>query len=132
MKVNVIGMILNNAGRHCFEHFVLDDNGKPLSAEDSLHTLIMEYAKAFNGGTSTLATLSRDVTIKPQEALLMAPAAQTDDVVRVPLQLLKDASEALGNFVSDHGWGDADMQAMDNLDACIAQHAAAHQGADHG
>ena len=46
------------------------------------------------------------------------------DVVRVPLQVLKDASEALGNFVSDHGWGDADMQAMDNLDAYIARHEA--------
>lgn len=43
-------------------------------------------------------------------------------VVRVPLQVLKDASEALGNFVSDHGWGDTDMQAMDNLDAYIARH----------
>lgn len=46
------------------------------------------------------------------------------DVVRVPVQVLKDASEALGNFVSDHGWGDADMQAMDNLDAYIARHEA--------
>ena len=46
------------------------------------------------------------------------------DVVRVPLQVLKDASEALGNFVSDHGWGDTDMQAMDNLDAYIARHEA--------
>lgn len=49
------------------------------------------------------------------------------DVVRVPVQVLKDASEALGNFVSDHGWGDADMQAMDNLDAYIARHAAKAQ-----
>ena len=47
-----------------------------------------------------------------------------DDVVRVPVQVLKDASEALGNFVSDHGWGDTDMQAMDNLDAYIARHEA--------
>ena len=44
--------------------------------------------------------------------------------VSVPVQVLKDASEALGNFVSDHGWGDADMQAMDNLDAYIARHEA--------
>lgn len=48
-------------------------------------------------------------------------------VVRVPLQVLKDASEALGNFVSDHGWGDTDMQAMDNLDAYIARHDAKAQ-----
>lgn len=48
-----------------------------------------------------------------------------DGYVPVPLQVLRDASEALGNFVSDHGWGDSDMQAMDNLDAYIAQHTAA-------
>lgn len=44
--------------------------------------------------------------------------------VAVPVQVLEDASEALGNFVSDHGWGDSDMQAMDNLDAYIATHKA--------
>lgn len=48
--------------------------------------------------------------------------------VSVPLQVLKDASEALGNFVSDQGWGDSDMQAMDNLDAFIAQHDARAKG----
>ena len=55
-----------------------------------------------------------------------APSVRAD-VVRVPLQVLKDASEALGNFVSDHGWGDTDMQAMDNLDAYIARHDAKAQ-----
>lgn len=62
MKVNVIGMILNNAGRRSFEGAVLDDNGKPMSAADSLHALIMEYAKVFNGGESSLATTSREVS----------------------------------------------------------------------
>lgn len=47
--------------------------------------------------------------------------------VSVPVQVLRDASEALGNFVSDHGWGDDDMQAMDNLDAYIARHDAKAQ-----
>ena len=47
--------------------------------------------------------------------------------VSMPVQVLRDASEALGNFVSDHGWGDADMQAMDNLDAYIARHDAKAQ-----
>lgn len=68
MKVNVIGMILNNAGRRCFEGAVLDDNGKPMSAADSLHTLIMEYAKVFNGGESTLATASREVSAQAKGA----------------------------------------------------------------
>ena len=44
--------------------------------------------------------------------------------VAVPVQVLEDASEAIGHFVSDHGWGDSDMQAMDNLDAYIATHKA--------
>ena len=63
--------------------------------------------------------------LTPGTKLYTHPAPSVPaDVVRVPLQVLKDASEALGNFVSDHGWGDADMQAMDNLDAYIARHAA--------
>ena len=47
-----------------------------------------------------------------------------DGYVLVPLQVLHDASDALGNFIMDHGWGDSDMQAMDNLDAYIARHSA--------
>jgi len=67
MKINVIGMILNNAGRHSFDAAVLDDNGRPMPAADSLHAMIMEYAKVFNGGTSDLVTLSREVLAKPEE-----------------------------------------------------------------
>jgi len=63
MKVNVIGMILNNAGRACFDGFVIDDNGKPLPAADSLHMLMMEYAKVMNGGASDLAVASREVLV---------------------------------------------------------------------
>jgi hypothetical protein len=62
MKINLIGMILNNAGRSSFDRTILDDNGKPLSAADSLHTMIMEYAKVINGGTSDLVTVSREVS----------------------------------------------------------------------
>lgn len=61
MKINVIGMILNNAGRKCFDGAVLDDNDKPLPAADSLHALIMEYAKVINGGASDLVVTSREV-----------------------------------------------------------------------
>ena len=45
---------------------------------------------------------------------------QAEGWVLVPVDVLKAASESLGSFVSDHGWGDADMQAMDNLDAYLA------------
>lgn len=40
--------------------------------------------------------------------------------VAVERKILEDASESLGNFVSDHGWGDSDMAAADNLSAVLA------------
>lgn len=63
------------------------------------------------------------------QGAILALAAQPEqakvgDMVWVPLQLLTDASDSLGNFTSDHGWGEADMQAMDNIDAYIARHKA--------
>jgi len=62
MKVNLIGMILNNMGRRYFDGLVMDDNGMPLMPADSLHTLIMEYAKVVNGGKSDLVVASREVS----------------------------------------------------------------------
>lgn len=53
-----------------------------------------------------------------------SPAEAHGGAVLVPLAVLEDASRALGAFVSDEGWADADMQAMDNLDAYIARHKA--------
>jgi hypothetical protein len=44
--------------------------------------------------------------------------------ITIPIDVAEAAAEALGNFVSDHGWSDSDMQAMDNLDAYIARHRA--------
>lgn len=44
--------------------------------------------------------------------------------ITIPIDVAEAAAEALGNFVSDHGWTDSDMQAMDNLDAYIARHKA--------
>ena len=72
-----------------------------------------------------------EVLAAPQQA-----EAVPSDVVRdappgyalVPVEVLKAASESLGSFVSDHGWTDLDMQAMDNLDAILAQ----QKGANHG
>lgn len=53
-----------------------------------------------------------------------AVGAVPDGFVPVPLSVLEDAARALGCFVSDEGWSDADMQAMDNIDAYIARHKA--------
>jgi len=61
MKINLLGMILNNAGRRCFDGAILDNNGKPMPAADSLHFMIMEYAKVFQGGTSDVVTISKEV-----------------------------------------------------------------------
>ena len=44
--------------------------------------------------------------------------------ITIPIDVAEAAAEALGNFVSDHGWSDSDMQAMDNLDAYIQRHKA--------
>ncbi len=57
-------------------------------------------------------------------AALAGPAPQAPDMVSVPLTVLEDASSSLGHYLSDRGWSDEDMQAMDNLDAYIARHKA--------
>ena len=62
MKINLIGMILNNCGRRCFDGALLDESGKPMSAADSLHHMILEYAKVAHGGTSDVVTDTREVT----------------------------------------------------------------------
>jgi len=49
----------------------------------------------------------------------------TDDVL-VPLEVLEAAANSLDSFCGDLGWGDADLQNMDNLFAVIEQHKAAH------
>ena len=61
MKVNLIGMILNNGGWRLFDGLVVGGDGKPLSAADSIHMLMIEYAKVVGGGTSDLVASSREV-----------------------------------------------------------------------
>lgn len=70
MKINLIGMILHNAGRHCFDGVILGDDGQPMSAADSLHHMIMEYAKVVNGGTSNVVATSTIVTTSTAERSL--------------------------------------------------------------
>ena len=79
MKINLIGMILNNCGRRCFDGAILDDNGKPMAAADSLHHMILEYAKVVNGGTSNVVATSREVTpnVKLRGAPLLARPSRT-------------------------------------------------------
>jgi len=71
------------------------------------------------GYVSPALQREKDATRAAVEAALR-DAPQAEGWVMVPVDVLKAASESLGSFVSDHGWGDADMQAMDNLDAYLA------------
>lgn len=61
------------------------------------------------------------------EAAVLAKLAQQSDrqrvpdgYVLVPRVLLERASASIGSFVSDQGWGQADMDAMDGIDAMLA------------
>ena len=60
------------------------------------------------GNDHVYVTSHRDLAVENDmhgepKPLYTRPAPSVPaDVVRVPLQVLKDASEALGNFVSDH------------------------------
>lgn len=51
MKIDLLGLIINNAPRGFFDGLMID-NGKELDAEHSLDYMIMEYAKVRAGGTS--------------------------------------------------------------------------------
>jgi len=64
MKIDLIGMILNNAGRRCFDGAIIDDDGKPLDAANSLDYMIMEYAKVKNGGESSTVCVSKHLVLK--------------------------------------------------------------------
>lgn len=60
MKIDLIGMILNNAGRRCFDGAIIED-GVALDAIHSLDRMIMEYAKVRNGGESSAISVSKHV-----------------------------------------------------------------------
>lgn len=61
-----------------------------------------------NAARKRLETLQQAEAVPPGYAL-------------VPVAVLEAAAESLGSFVSDNGWTDLDMQAMDNIDAILAQ-----------
>lgn len=64
-------------------------------------------AKAFLGWRMARAAI---------QAIAPVPAGY----VLVERQILEDAESSLGAFCSDEGWGDKDMQAMDNLSAILS------------
>lgn len=84
MKINLIGMILNNCGRRSFEGALLDDTGKPMSAADSLHHMIMQYANVVNGGNSDVVTTSREVTI-PYINMIPCPVCGAEAIHKIDI-----------------------------------------------
>lgn len=58
MKIDLIGMILNTAGRRHFDGIIIDDDGKVLDAVRALDHMILEYAKVRYGGTSDTVAVS--------------------------------------------------------------------------
>jgi len=80
MKVNLLNMILELAGRAPFEGLVSDDAGAPMSAESSLHYLIMEHAKAAGGASSDL------VAVEQQFRQARHPTAGRDAVLSILVQ----------------------------------------------
>jgi hypothetical protein len=57
MKIDLIGIILNHAGRRPFNGLIIDDDGRELDAHESLDALIMEYAKVRGGGQSDIVAV---------------------------------------------------------------------------
>jgi hypothetical protein len=89
---------------------------------------VYEVMLAYDGGPDVILAIEseRNFTTPPA-----TPVPLTDGVT-VPLEVLEAAEESLGSFCSDHGWGDRDMQNMDNLPAYIARHKAAHHNTKKG
>jgi hypothetical protein len=61
MKIDLIGMILNNTRKNAFNGALLDDHGDEMGEVQSLDTLIMEYAKVRNGGQSDVVVVTKKV-----------------------------------------------------------------------
>lgn len=76
MKINLIGMILNNAGKRAFDGIIIDDDGKTLDAVHSLDHMIMEYAKVRYGGTSETVVVPDGLSTLTPVALWDAEAPQ--------------------------------------------------------
>lgn len=61
MKIDLIGMILNNSRKNAFNGALLDDQGDEMDELHSLDTLIMEYAKVRNGGQSDVVVVTKQI-----------------------------------------------------------------------
>lgn len=102
MKIDLIGMILNNAGRRCFDGAIIDTKtGKALDAAHSLDHMIMEYAKVRNGGESSTVVVSRvflPAPIEPPQPKENQMENQADMLIKISnletaIELLPDDAD---------------------------------------
>jgi hypothetical protein len=109
-------------GRAIFEQTYSLDTTPPAATVQEPHKGLSEHLAQATNGRVHIDPVTGDVGIG-------TPAAQrkplTDDVL-VPLEILEAAASSLDSFCGDLGWGDADLQNMDNLFALISQHKAAY------
>lgn len=106
-------------------------HNKPSQPSNPKKWLTREEEQEIKNNCTTVSCVLKAVKAKlsttPQPPRASGTLAQPlTDEVRVPLEVLEAAESSLGSFCSDEGWGDQDMQNMDNLSAYIAQHKAAH------
>lgn len=106
----------------CAQFFLAGRGALPAGIEPAASVYTME---ALVPGGREVAHVSLRQSL-PAGTMLFT-AAQVLAMGRVPpgciaveRNILEDASESLGNFISDHGWGDADMAAADNLSTVLA------------
>ncbi len=59
MKIDLLGMILNNVAPGTFNGVIIDEEGRELDAAHSLDHMIMEYARVKNGGSSTTVAVRK-------------------------------------------------------------------------
>jgi hypothetical protein len=129
MKIDLISMILNNAGRRCFDGAIINDEGKQLDAAHSLDYMIMEYAKVRNGGESSTVVGSRYVapnteSRRPQRTDdgRAALAAGLDAWARLPHDAKNATSRAV--FIAWHENINIDMTTRCNRVAAAVLEAA--------
>lgn len=69
MKIDLIGMILNHAGKRAFDGIIIDDDGQELDAVHSLDHMIMEYAKVRKGGSSDTVVVPSTLLTGEEKAM---------------------------------------------------------------
>lgn len=82
--------------------------------------LLDDYKQCLLDQDFSDATAARSAVIAEYEQAARRAQVVPQGWKLVPVELLERATESLGSFVSDHGWGQADMDTFDDLSALAA------------